>query len=212
MHLPRRNPQSVATCLWLYGTRTQFPSPQDRRSDSCVRGGLDRAGWNAPLAYSLRGLTAAQALWRPAAGLYNIWELVNHITVWKEEAARWLRGLPRNEELFKVEALGWPPARTPPACNNETKSGATGAGADDKTLEAQWQQTVARLRAAQEDLTAALEGTDVTPVEPGSKHPLPPGLGFAAGTPGHDCYHVAQINLIRKLQGSWPPPNPTEGK
>lgn len=181
-----------------------------------VRGGLDAAGWHTPLADAVRGLCAAQALWRPAPGLYNIWELVNHITVWKEEAARWLRGLPRTEELFQSEAAGWPPAPAGAGAGSGAASGvsaSTSAGIGeagiaeaDSAAEAKWQETVAALRAAHENLTAALEETDVTPVAADAPHPLPRGLGFAAGTPSHDSYHGSQIILIRKLQGSWAPP------
>lgn len=164
-----------------------------------VRGGLDHADWHTPLADALKGLSAAQALWRPAPGLYNIWELVNHVTVWKVEAARWLRGLPRREELFKSEAAGWPPAPAEASVDTSPEADTGGAG------DAEWQQTLAALRAAQEDLTAALEMADTTPVPPDTPHLLPRGLGFAAGTPSHDSYHGAQIILLRKLQGSWPP-------
>ena len=39
----------------------------------------DRKSWHGPnLRGSLRGITAAQASWRPGKGRHNIWELAVH--------------------------------------------------------------------------------------------------------------------------------------
>ena len=45
---------------------------------------FDRKGWHGTtLRGALRGMTAEAALWRPAPGRHNIWELAVHAAYWK---------------------------------------------------------------------------------------------------------------------------------
>ena len=44
---------------------------------------------------SIRGLTPAEASWRPAAGRHNIWELVVHAAYWKYVVRRKLTEIGR---------------------------------------------------------------------------------------------------------------------
>jgi DNA-directed RNA polymerase beta' subunit len=45
--------------------------------------------WHGPnLRQALKGVTAKQAAWRPAAGRHNIWELTVHAAYWKYIARR----------------------------------------------------------------------------------------------------------------------------
>ena len=53
----------------------------------------DRKSWHGTnLRGSLRGITAEQASWRPAADRHNIWELTLHCAYWKYVVRRRLRG------------------------------------------------------------------------------------------------------------------------
>ena len=54
---------------------------------------FDRKGWHGTtLRGALRGLTPDQALWRPAAGRHNVWELTLHTAYWKYAVRRRLAG------------------------------------------------------------------------------------------------------------------------
>ena len=58
-----------------------------------VDAGFDRRSWHGTnLRGALRGLTPAQALWRPGRERHNIWEIVTHAAYWKYTVRRRLTG------------------------------------------------------------------------------------------------------------------------
>ena len=59
---------------------------------------FERQGAHPPLLVSLQGLTAAQAAWKPSPDRNSVWEIINHIALWKEYFASRLAG----------ELLRWP--------------------------------------------------------------------------------------------------------
>ena len=68
-----------------------------------------RKAWHGPnLRGSLRGVTADQALWRPAKGRHSIWELAVHCAYWKYAVRRRLTGLKRG--TFPRKGSNWLPA------------------------------------------------------------------------------------------------------
>src|SRR3712207_2441682 len=49
----------------------------------------DRRSWHGTnLRGSIRGLSAADAAWRPARGRHNVWEIVVHAAYWKYAVTR----------------------------------------------------------------------------------------------------------------------------
>ena len=67
---------------------------------------FDRKGWHGTtLRGSLRGITPEQALWRPARGRHNIWELTVHAAYWKYIAVRRLTGAKRGS--FDLKGSNW---------------------------------------------------------------------------------------------------------
>ena len=55
--------------------------------------GFDRRSWHGTnLRGALRGVTPAQALWRPGRERHNIWEIVTHAAYWKYTVRRRLTG------------------------------------------------------------------------------------------------------------------------
>lgn len=75
----------------------------------------ERRSWHGTnLRGSIRGLTAAESLWRPAPGRLNIWELVAHAAYWKYAIRRKLTGEKRGtfplkgSNLFRSDACPWP--------------------------------------------------------------------------------------------------------
>lgn len=96
---------------------------------------FDGNGWVTAARQSLEGLTSDQAARRPATGIHSIWELVNHLTFWKELVAARLHGAPMTGERIR---------------NPETFG--TAAPGDEES----WQSAVGRLMQAQASLREAL--------------------------------------------------------
>src|SRR5437870_7055904 len=54
---------------------------------------FDKKSWHGPnLRAAIRGVTAAQAAWRPAPDRHNIWELTLHAAYWKYVVRRRITG------------------------------------------------------------------------------------------------------------------------
>src|SRR5215207_2982869 len=68
---------------------------------------FDRKGWHGTtLRGSMRGLSAGEALWRPAPGRHNIWELTVHAAYWKYAVRRRLAGGAASS--FPRKPSNWP--------------------------------------------------------------------------------------------------------
>lgn len=82
--------------------------------------GFDRKAWHGPnLLGSLRGLSAEQALRRPAPGRHNVWEIAVHCAYWKSIVRRRLDPTRRRSASRAARATGRPsptrPTRPPGA-------------------------------------------------------------------------------------------------
>ncbi len=142
-----------------------------------LRLAIEGEAWHGPSVFeALEGITAEQATTRPIPNGHSIWEILLHVTIWLEETVVRLRGLGRNLEL-EVE---WP---EPPV-----------GGGDDA-----WNESIARLRRAQANLTEELGRTDDVRLD----QPIAEGfLSVYASLHGivqHTVYHAGQIALLRKL-------------
>lgn len=141
---------------------------------------FDRKAWHGPnLLGSLRGLSAEQALWRPAPGRHNVWEIAVHCAYWKSIVRR---GLDPDAaaERFPRSPRDWPDLPDP------ADEGAWRA--DLKLLKDEHR----RLRAAAEALTPAALHVPA----PGQKRPR---ILRLRGIAAHDVYHAGQIRLLRRL-------------
>ncbi|WP_368297991.1 DinB family protein [Cytobacillus firmus] len=138
----------------------------------------DNESWYAPFKHAVEGLTAEQAMWRPAGDpTKSVWENVNHLIYYKERLAANLegRGLPQNldgDETFNL----------------------TKQSNDDK----EWIGVVERAEITQRKLREALNKTTTEVLE---QHSLEEKI---IDIMLHDAYHTGQIIQIRKMQGSWP--------
>ena len=127
---------------------------------------------------ALRGVTAAQAAWRPTPRRKSIWELALHIAYWKYTVRRHLEAGERPR--FPRSPSNFPEQPDP---------------ADD----AAWSRDVALLRTEHERLVAAVRTLPSARLD----HTPPEGrwtygelvLGIAA----HDAYHTGQIQLLKRL-------------
>jgi uncharacterized damage-inducible protein DinB len=134
---------------------------------------------------ALRGVTAAEAAWRPTPRRKSIWELTLHIAYWKYTVSR---------HLERGHAARFPraPANFP--------------AQPEPSDEAAWARDVRLLRDEHERLVAAVRALperSLGRMPPGEAHPGASRrwtygelvLGIAA----HDAYHTGQIQLLKRL-------------
>ena len=142
---------------------------------------FDRQSWHGTnLKGSIRGLTPAQAAWRPRPGRHNIWELVTHAAYWKYAARRRLTGDERGS--FPLAGSNFFP--TPRPASATQWRAAKALLADEHR---QLRQAVARLRSS--SLSRKIRGSQVT------------CAALVRGVAAHDLYHAGQIQLLKRLRG-----------
>ena len=136
--------------------------------------------WQGPsLKGSLRGVSARQALWRPARGRHSIWDLVLHAAYWKYAVRRLLTGEKRG--AFPRKGSNW---FAPPA----------------SATEKEWKALLALLDEEHRKLAEAaarLSPADL-PRKPGGTRTI---ANLLYGVASHDVYHTGQIQLLKRL---WP--------
>lgn len=131
---------------------------------------------------ALRGVSAAEAAWRPAPGRHSIWELALHIAYWHHTITQRLRGGER--ESFPRSPANFPaqPARPD---------------------EADWKRDCALVRAEHRAVARAIRAV---PVSAYGRRPL----GNRKWTYGetilgaaqHEAYHTGQIQILKRLMGA----------
>jgi hypothetical protein len=144
---------------------------------------LDRAwrgrSWHGTaLRGTLRGLTPAQALWRPGPDRNSIWSLLLHAAYWKYVVRRKLEGSER--AAFPREGANFPELPEP---------------ADGKALKRDLQlleEQHALLR------SAVLELDPATLLRKRGSWRV---VDYVMGAAAHDLYHAGQINLLKRLRG-----------
>jgi uncharacterized damage-inducible protein DinB len=144
----------------------------------------DEDGWFVSLKTALDGVTAEQAAWKPAGADNSIWETVNHIIFWTE---RWLQRY-RGElnEPQDVENKG-----------------------TFKSDETDWTATLEKLGLVMDEWREDLGSIDEVKLgSPVNAQYTAPWHSPLAHQNIHNAYHIGQILLLRKLQGSW---NPEKG-
>ncbi|HJZ63270.1 MAG TPA: DinB family protein [Candidatus Acidoferrum sp.] len=139
--------------------------------------GYWKKAWHGPnLKQSLKGVTAKQAAWRPAADRHNIWEEALHAAYWKYDVRRILEGGKRGSFVLKGSNF----------FSRPEKGSLTDAAwrADKEILETEHE----RLRDAVKQAIA--RGCSAKTAR------LIYGVAF------HDIYHAGQIRLLRRWQGA----------
>lgn len=132
---------------------------------------FERKSWHGPnLRGALRGITAQQAVWRPAPGRHSIWELTLHCAYWTYVGRRRLTGDKRGS--FPLKGSNFFPVPEEPT-------------------DAAWKQAIGLLVAQHRDWRAAV--AQLTSLD---KHKIHLIRGVAA----HDLYHAGQIQLLKRLQ------------
>jgi hypothetical protein len=144
---------------------------------------FERETWQPPLAEAVDGLTAAQAAWKPAPARHSIWQIVRHVTLWKQSVLDGLAGRPADADV--LERMDWQEV----------------AGDD-----AAWRQDVARLHEIVRQLkqvALAADGAMLTALVPTVQDAPPqPLMQRLLRQATHDSYHAGQIQYVRALQGA----------
>jgi uncharacterized damage-inducible protein DinB len=139
---------------------------------------FDRAAWHGPtLRGALRGVTAAQAGWRPARGRHSIRELTLHAAYWKYAVRRRLTGAPRGS--FALEGSNWFAAPASRA----------------------WKEDVRLLVEEHRLLRAAIAAYPAAALDQPIDEKKQTAAFTIRGIAAHDLYHAGQIQLLKRLQG-----------
>jgi hypothetical protein len=139
----------------------------------------DQRSWHGPnLRGSLRGVTPAQAAWRPGPGRHNVWELLVHAAYWKYIGVRRLTGAKRGS--FELKGSNW-----------FTREGAPTPAAWRADLE-----LLERSHRAFRDTVAALTPRELAQRPAGSEFD---NFQLVSGVAAHDLYHAGQIQLLKRL-------------
>ena len=139
----------------------------------------------SPLKTILADVKAPQAARTPPNGAHSIWELVLHITAWRNETTRRATGAPAGEP-----AEGdYPPVGDPTA--------------------ARWTAALAALDASHARLVDAVRGMSdadlLKPTNDPRNRPLGTGVTYYElfhGIVQHDAYHAGQIAILKRTLGA----------
>ena len=141
----------------------------------------DENNWFVSLKSALDGVTAEQAGWKPANVDNSIWESVNHIIFWNEQWLKRYRG--ELNEPQDVENKG-----------------------TFRSSETDWQAVLTKLDAVMNEWREKLGAIDHAKLEsPVAEFYKFPWRSPLAQQNIHNAYHIGQILLLRKLQGTWDP-------
>ena len=136
----------------------------------------------SPVKAILEGVTAEQAARKPADGAHSIWELVLHLTGWRNEVARRAKGEPAAEPV----AGDWPAIGDP--------------------TPARWTAALAALGESHANLVRVVRGMSddhlLKPTNDPRNQPLGTGVSYYEllhGVVQHDAYHAGQIAILKKV-------------
>jgi hypothetical protein len=140
---------------------------------------FDQKGWHGTtLRGALRGVTPEEALWRPAPGRHNIWELTLHTAYWKYAVRRRLAGAAIGS--LDRKPSNWPAIPDPP------------------DLRA-WKRDVAFLDAEHRKLREVVSKLPPAALQRRSPRGVWTNAEEIHGVAAHDLYHTGQIQLIKRL-------------
>ena len=146
---------------------------------------FDRKAWHGTtLAGSIRGVSVATAVWRPAPRRHNIWELTVHAAYWKYAVRRLLAAEKRGS--FALKGSNW---FTRPAA---------GLAADERA----WRDDVRLLLGEHRRLRETIAALPARALEQRLAGRRYTAAFTIRGIAAHDLYHAGQIQLIKRLRAS----------
>jgi hypothetical protein len=136
---------------------------------------FDKKSWQGPnLRGAIRGVTAAQAAWRPAGDRHNIWELTLHAAYWKYVVRRKILREKRGSFVLGGSNFFLRP------------EGGTAS------VETEWRRDIGILEAEHRKLRDTVAALLVRAFTPEVRH-------LIRGAAAHDLYHAGQIRLLRRM-------------
>jgi hypothetical protein len=136
---------------------------------------FDKKSWHGPnLRGAIRGVTAAQAAWRPAGDRHNIWELTLHAAYWKYVVRRKI--LREKRGSFALAGSNF---------FERPESGLAGA-------ELTWKRDIGILEAEHRKLRDTVAHLPPRAFTPALRH-------LIRGAAAHDLYDAGQIRLLRRM-------------
>jgi len=149
--------------------------------------GFQKPAWHGPnLRRALRGVTPEEAVWRPAGGRHNIWEIAVHAAYWKYAVTQRLTG--NKKQDFPEKGRNW-----------FIRGGSKLAKAEIANL---WKGDLALLARTHRGLCnaiAEIKEQDLMRPMRGSRQTA---IRNIVGIAMHDIYHAGQIQMLRKLYDS----------
>ena len=138
-----------------------------------------RAWHGTNLRGSIRGLTVAQAAWRPDPKRHNIWEITVHAAYWKYAVRRRILGEKRGS--FPLKGSNW--FRRPV-----------------ETTEVAWRADVALLDSIHKSMRDAILTLPHNRLHKVQGHTQFTYAELIYGIASHDLYHAGQIQILKRLQ------------
>jgi uncharacterized damage-inducible protein DinB len=138
-----------------------------------------RAWHGTNLRGSIKGLTLAQAAWRPSAARHNIWEIVVHCAYWKYIVRRRLLGEKRGS--FPLKGSNW----------FKRPANATAMA---------WRADVTLLEEMHRSLRNAIAKLKPSDLKKNPSRSKWTNVQTISGIASHDVYHAGQIQLLKRMQ------------
>jgi hypothetical protein len=140
---------------------------------------FNRRSWHGPnLRGSLRGLSAADARWRPAPDRHCIAEHALHAAYWKYVVRRRLQGNKRGS--FPLSGSNW-------------------FALSDPWTERTWRECLALLESEHRQLREAVASLDVSQLNYAAAGSTTSNRQLISGIAYHDIYHAGQVQLIKRM-------------
>ena len=160
--------------------RTRNPSEPIRALLRALDQAYDHRAWHGTnLRGSLRGLTPAQALWRPAPGRHNIWEEALHAAYWRYAVRQ--RLIAGKRGAFPLKGNNW----------FASPQSASPAG---------WSQAMSLLAEFHQSLRQSVVEFPPARLSRPLKGSKWSAFDIVLGSAFHDIYHAGQIQLLKRLQ------------
>ncbi|SDN08513.1 DinB superfamily protein [Fictibacillus solisalsi] len=157
----------------------------------------DAETWFLPLESALKDLNSTDASWQPPGGGNTIWQTVNHLNYYNALLVKQINDTPPKKEASDTKAtfgdIGEPENSKWQSILEVNTFGDTGDPSDSE----KWKAALAETHQICENLRQSLAKVN-------DSHLDKELVGRLARQILHNVYHIGQIVLIRKQQGSWP--------
>ena len=135
--------------------------------------------WHGPAVMELlKEVSAVQAAGRPVPNAHTIWEIVNHISVWKDAVRSRLLG----ENIQLDGEFDWPPMRD--------------------VLASDWEKAIEQMKQRHDALEATVAGLDDSQLDRPWFEGKSTRYFLIHGAIQHDLYHAGQIAILLRAQQS----------